>query len=162
MAITQSNHVSYSSMPLPLLALPATPHPALLYGNMPMQQKSRPLRSGFLYCLRMPEAGYSSIVNEPAGVAGSRQKKEIHRARIYCISGYYDENEKYIQRPDCLTKVYHSLVRYVKKIAPYTEFTVILISMKDENYGEEYEYRHKEYITKNCLDLINNKGYKLC
>ena len=36
-------------------------HPALLYGNMPMQQKSRPLRSGFLYCLRMPEAGYSSI-----------------------------------------------------------------------------------------------------
>ena len=75
---------------------------------------------------------------------------------------YYDENEKYIQRPDCLTKVYHSLVRYVKKIAPYTEFTDILISMKDENYGEEYEYRHKEYITKNCLDLINNKGYKLC
>lgn len=61
-----------------------------------------------------------------------------------------------------MTKVYHSLVRYVKKIAPYTEFTDILISMKDENYGEEYEYRHKEYITKNCLDLINNKGYKLC
>ena len=23
-------------------------HPALLYGNMPMQQKSRPLRSGFV------------------------------------------------------------------------------------------------------------------
>ena len=108
------------------------------------------------------EASYSSIVNEPTGVAGSRQKKEIHRARIYCISGYYDENEKYIPRPDCLTKVYHSLVRYVKKIAPYTEFTDILISTKDENYGEEYEYRHKEYITKNCLDLINNKGYKLC
>ena len=61
-----------------------------------------------------------------------------------------------------MTKVYHSLVRYVKKIAPYTEFTDILISTKDENYGEEYEYRHKEYITKNCLDLINNKGYKLC
>ena len=61
------------------------------------------------------EASYSSIVNEPTGVAGSRQKKEIHRARIYCISGYYDENEKYIPRPDCLTKVYHSLVRYVKK-----------------------------------------------
>lgn len=107
------------------------------------------------------EAGYSSIVNEPTGVAGTRRKKEIHRARIYCITGYYDENEKYIPRPDCLTKVYHSLVRYVKRIAPYTELTDILISMRDENYGEKYEYRHKEYITKTCLDLVNNEGYQL-
>ena len=108
------------------------------------------------------EAGFSSIVNEPTGVAGTRRKKEIYRARIYCITGYYDENEKYIPRPDCLTKVYHSLVRYVKKIAPYTEFTDILISTREENYGEECEYRHKEYITKTCLDLVNDEGYKLC
>lgn len=108
------------------------------------------------------EASYSSIINEPTGVAGTRRKKEIHRARIYCTTGYYDENEKYIPRPDCLTKVYNSLVRYVKKIAPYTEFIDILISMREENYGEECEYRHKEYITKTCLDLVNNEGYKLC
>ena len=57
---------------------------------------------------------------------------------------------------------YLDITMKMKNIAPYTEFTVILISMTDENYGEEYEYRHKEYITKNCLDLINNKGYKLC
>ena len=108
------------------------------------------------------EANYSSIVNEPTGVAGTRRKKEIYRARIYCITGYYDENEKYIPRPDCLTKVYHSLIRYVKKIAPYTEFTDILISTREENYGEECEYRHKEYITKTCLDLVNDEEYKLC
>lgn len=36
------------------------------------------------------------------------------------------------------------------------------ISMKDENYREECEYRHREYITKTCLDLVNDEGYKLC
>lgn len=30
-------------MPLPLLSLLATPHPALLYGNMSMQQEGHPL-----------------------------------------------------------------------------------------------------------------------
>lgn len=108
------------------------------------------------------EAGYSFTINEPAGAAGIRRKKELHRARLYCITGYYDDNEEYIPRPDCLTRVYHSLIRYVKKVAPYTEFTSILISTKAENYGEKYEYRHKEYITKTCLDLVNNEGYKLC
>ena len=77
-------------------------------------------------------------------------------------SGYHDENEKDIPRPDCLTKVYNSLVKYVKKTAPYTVSVEMFISTKDENHGEAFEYRHKEYITKNCLDLINNKGYKLC
>lgn len=62
------------------------------------------------------EAGYSFIINESAGAAGTRRKKELHRARLYCITGYYDK----------------------------------------------YEYRHKEYIIKTCLDLVNNEGYKLC
>lgn len=107
------------------------------------------------------EASYSFIVNEPTGVCGNRRKKEIRRARIYCTTGYYDENGEWIPRPECLTKAYNSLARYVKKIAPYTEIVDVRTSMKDENYGEEYEYRHKEYITKTCLDMRNNEGYKL-
>lgn len=108
------------------------------------------------------EAGYSFIVNEPTGPCGRRRKKEIRKARIYCITGYYDEDGEYISRPECLTKVYNSLARYVKKIAPYTEITNVRVSMRDEDYGKEYEYRHKEYITKTCLDMMNNEGYKLC
>ena len=69
----------------------------------------------------MIEADYSLIIDEPTGAAGIRRKKEIHRARIYCISGYYDENEKYIPRPDCLTNVYNSLARFIKKLAPSTK-----------------------------------------
>ncbi len=107
------------------------------------------------------EASYSFIVNEPTGVCGNRRKKEIRRARIYCITGYYDENGEWIPRPECLTKTYNSLTRYVKKISPYTEIVDVRTSMKDENYGEEYEYRHKEYITKTCLDMRNNEEYKL-
>mgnify|MGYP006928123394 CR=1 FL=1 len=108
------------------------------------------------------EAGFSVIKDEPTGVCKTKRKKEIHRARLYCITGYYDENGEYIPRPECLTKVFDSLVRYVKKIAPYTEIVEEQISMNDEDYGEIYEYRHKEYITKTCLDLVNNEGFKLC
>lgn len=92
------------------------------------------------------EAGYSSI-----------REKTIYRARLFCITGYDGENGDFITRPDCLTKVYHSLVRYVKKIAPYTELTDTV-----ERYdGSEYEWKHKEYVTKTCLDLRNDEGYKL-
>ena len=73
-------------------------------------------------------------------------------------SGYHDENKKDIPRPDCLTKVHNSLVKYVKKAAPYTVSVEIFISTKDENHGEAFEYRHKEYITKTCLNLVNNEG----
>ena len=98
------------------------------------------------------EAGYSFITEE----------KEIRRARIYCITGYYDGNNACICRPECLTKVYSALARYVKKIAPRTELVDTRISMRDENYGEEYEYRHKEYVTEACMELVNNEGYRLC
>ena len=108
------------------------------------------------------EATYSYIVNKPTGACGNRLKKKITRARIYCITGYYDENGEWIPRPECLTKIYNSLARYVKKIAPYTEIVDVRIRIKDENYGEKYEYRHKEYITKTCLDMMINEGYKLC
>lgn len=67
-------------------------------------------------------------------------------------------NRDNISRPECLTKIYNSLARYVKKIAPYTELLDIRVSTRDENYGEEYEYRHKEYITKTCLNMRNNEG----
>ena len=108
------------------------------------------------------EAGYSYVLNEPTGVGGTQRKKEIRRARIYCQSGYYDEQGEYIQRPECLTKIYNSLARYVKKLAPYTELTDLRISTRDEDYGREYEYRHKEYITDACMDMVNKDGYKLC
>lgn len=94
----------------------------------------------------MIEADYSLIIDEPTGAAGIRRKKEIHRARIYCISGYYDENEKYIPRPDCLTNVYNSLARFIKKLAPSTKIP---------------QYTHKAYITPTCLTLVNQAGYKL-
>lgn len=106
------------------------------------------------------EAGYS-IINESTGPCGNRKKKEIIRARIYCIAGYYDENDEYIPRPECLTKAYNSLARYVKKVAPDTEIVDVRVSKKYEDYGKEYEYRTKVYITRTCLDMVNNEGYKL-
>lgn len=107
------------------------------------------------------EAGFSYVTNVPSGSDGKPQIKEIQRARLYCISGYYDKNENYVPRPESLTKVYNSLERFVKKVAPYTELTEIRTSFKAENYGEQYEFKHKEYVTEYCLNLMQNEGYKL-
>lgn len=100
------------------------------------------------------QAGYSYIINET-------KRKCITRARLFCISGYYNSDGEYISRPDCLTKVYNSLARFVKKVAPYTELTDIALSICDEDYGKKYEFTHKEYITQACLELKVNEGYKL-
>lgn len=119
-----------------------------------INQKER-IKSG--YCESgnsIIEAGYSQVVNDG-------ENKKITRSRIYCISGYYNASKEYIQTPDCLTKIYHSLQRFVKKLAPYTEITDVRVSMRDEDYLKEYEYVHKEYISKKCLDLKINEGYVL-
>jgi hypothetical protein len=84
----------------------------------------------------------------------------ILSSRLYIQSGDYDENGKWIPRPECITKVYHSLVRAVKKVAPYREYTRIATNMNWENYLEEYESKYKEYITDYCAEL-KEKGYDL-
>lgn len=98
------------------------------------------------------EADYS-IINQDS--------KRISRARLYVTSGYYDEQGQWVARQDCLEKVYNKLVRVVKKVAPYTELTDTIISRRTEDYLQEREYKHKEYITAKCLHLRNEQGYKL-
>ena len=107
------------------------------------------------------EAGYSHILSEPASSLRGGGKKVLHRARLFCISGYYSEQSEYIPRPDCLTRVYHALARYVKKLAPCTEFTETRISIRAETCGQEIEYRHREYITPACLEMVRREGYRM-
>ena len=37
------------------------------------------------------------------------------------MTGYYDKNKNWIDRPECMKKLYDKLVRAAKKLAPYTE-----------------------------------------
>ena len=98
------------------------------------------------------EAGFSFIHDN---------EKEITRSRLFVISGYYDESGEYITRPECLTRIYHKLVRIVKKTAPYTEITDHIISRHDHDYLQEKEWKHKEYISASCLELKVSKNYRL-
>lgn len=98
------------------------------------------------------EAGFSYI---------NTNGKKITRARLFVISGYYDEQGQWIPRPERLEKVYNKLVREVKKVAPYTELTDTYISRRDEDYLQECEYKHKEYVTAECLRLRNELKYRL-
>ena len=96
------------------------------------------------------EAGFSHM--------GSRGGvKRICSERLYVISGYYNADNEWIPRPECMTKLYNKLVRVVKKIAPYTE----MVDMKTSSDGKEFEVRYKEYVTPYCLDLKMNHGYML-
>ena len=99
------------------------------------------------------EAGYS-YVNENCN------PKKITRGRVYCSSGYYDKDGEFVNRPEILTKAYNSLARYVKKLAPYTELHDLMVSSREENYGQTVEYIHKEYVTAWCLQK-REVGYKL-
>lgn len=99
------------------------------------------------------EAGYS-YVNE------KHKDKQITRSRIYCTTGYYDDDGTFIERPEVLTKAYNSLARYAKKLAPYTELHDLRICLKDDYYGQTFEYIHKEYVTAWCLQK-REEGYKL-
>ncbi|MBQ9906248.1 MAG: hypothetical protein IJM46_05730 [Oscillospiraceae bacterium] len=97
------------------------------------------------------EAGFSCI---------SDAEKCISRARLYCTTGYYDADKVFVPRPDNTAKIYNTLARYAKKLAPFTELTDTRISMQDETYLQEIEYIHKEYITPHCLHL-RNEAYAL-
>ena len=66
---------------------------------------------------------------------------------------YYDNNGEYIYRPESLDKVYGSLMRYVKKLAPYSEIS----TLRSDN---ESKYTRKEYVTPYCLELIKNSNYR--
>lgn len=93
------------------------------------------------------EAGFSRVLTD---------EKRIIGARLYLSTGYYDANNEFIYRPDCIVRVYNSLARFVKKLAPYTEIT-----RKTGRLDGSGEYKTKEYISPFCLDLLNNEGYSL-
>lgn len=92
------------------------------------------------------EAGYSAI---------NKDNKYIIRARIYCITDYYDSDGNLIKRPECVTKIYDSLARYVKKIAPYTE-----VEYRPANPNFD-KVKRKIYITPKCLALVRELNYSL-
>lgn len=98
------------------------------------------------------EAGFSKVDPE---------HKRISRARLFSITGYYDPEGNWIERPSSVTKIYNKLVRTVKNVAPYTEIVDAITSISDDDYLQKREWRHKEYISEALLYLRNDAAYKL-
>ena len=108
--------------------------------------------------------GYNAIGNTviEAGFSFIREKqKKIARSRLFVISGYYDKSGEYVARPECLTKTYQKLVRVVKKVAPYTELTDHIVSIRDNDYLQDKEWTHKEYVSPSYLELRTSQNYEL-
>lgn len=88
----------------------------------------------YSYCFYLPEAGEIIIETQNGREFTSRSEKT--------------------------TRAYNSLARLVKKIALYTEITSFYISPLRENFGEKGEYKHKEYVSRFCIDKMA-EGYAL-
>lgn len=95
---------------------------------------------------------YAGVVIQAGFSYIDESNKKMSRSRIYVGSGYYDDHGDYISRSDEITKIYNKLVRIAKKVAPYTELTDIID-------GEEW--KHKEYVSVECLNLRKNNGYNM-
>ncbi len=97
--------------------------------------------------LKVIEAGFSIADND---------FKCIYRNRLYVPTGIYKDSSL-ISRSEMITKIYSRLVRIVKKIAPYTEVEHYVLNPM--YVGEKF--KSKEYISSQCLELVQNENFKL-
>lgn len=97
------------------------------------------------------EAGISYVKHD---------RKTITRGRLFSITGYYDESGNWMGRPECVKKAYDKIARKVKKTAPFTEIAEIITDFSTDDYGQT-EWKRKEYISPELLELKMRKGYKL-
>lgn len=112
------------------------------------------------YYFHVPEAGDFAVKTTPDGIkyvdsgysaSGSTlieagfsyinaEEKRVNRGRLYCISDYYDKNGEQVKRPDCVTKKYDSLARYVRKLAPFKDYSFISTPLFQQFKGEGYRF----------------------
>lgn len=50
-------------------------------------------------------------------IEASFSRNDTDRARIYVTSGFFDENENWIARPELLTKTYEKIARRARRLA---------------------------------------------
>lgn len=94
------------------------------------------------------EAGFSRILKD---------EKRIRRAQLFLPDGITDKNKVYIKRPESIEKMYMSIARYLKKLAPYTEITRYKIFPD----GGREPFQIKEYVSPHCFEMYKNDGFSL-
>lgn len=109
--------------------------------------------------LIIKENGYIDSLSSPLIKSGfsyiNEKKKEISKSRIWVSTGFWSNNEEFIHRNEVLDKKYSSLMRYIKKLAPFTE-----VEVKAQNpMYEGKKFIRKVYITPFLLKKIEAGEY---
>lgn len=104
--------------------------------------------NGFIDTLSSPivESGFSYI---------NDNKKEVSTARLWVSTGFWNNESEFIGRSEILDKKYSSLMRFVKKVAPYTE---IKVKARNPLYNGK-KFVRKEYITPFLLEKAKSGEY---
>ncbi|MFC4323239.1 hypothetical protein [Litchfieldia salsa] len=109
--------------------------------------------------LIVKENGYIDTFFSPVVESGysylNEKRKTITKGRIWVSSHSWRNEGDFNKRSGLLDKKYSSLMRYVKKIAPYTE-----VEVKAQNpIYEGKKFKSKEYITPFLLNEIKQNKY---
>lgn len=109
--------------------------------------------------LIVKDYGYIDTSSSPVVESGfsfiDEKKRTISKARIWVSSGFWESDDNFIKRNELLDKKYSSLMRYVKKFAPYTE-----VEVKSQNpIYDGKKFKSKEYITPFLLNKIKLGEY---
>jgi hypothetical protein len=109
--------------------------------------------------LIVKENGYINTSSSPLIESSfsyiNEKKKEVSSARLWVSNGFWSNEDGFIHREEVLDRKYSSLVRYVKKLAPYTE-----VEVKAQNpMYDGRKFIEKIYITPFLLKKVNSGEY---
>lgn len=80
----------------------------------------------------------------------------LFRGRLYLASGFTDADGKFIERPDCLAKVYRSLVHRMKQLTDFIDVPAGRICDRLNNYSDTSDRSRKVYMTRKLQRLMSD------
>lgn len=80
----------------------------------------------------------------------------LFRGRLYLANGYTNAEGKFVERPDCLAKVYRSLVHRMKQLTDFIDVPAGRISDRLNNYSDTSDRSRKVYMTRKLQRLMSD------
>lgn len=110
------------------------------------------------YYFHLPEAGqidtelplgcYNANANTVIEASyTTKDGNKLHRGRLYIANGYTNDDGEFIERPECLAKVFRALVYRMKHLTDFINVPAGMIADRLNNYSDTSDRTRKVYMT---------------